>query len=336
MKINNIEEIKKLNIICTNAEETKDCFSILDKLGLYIYENNEHDNSNLICRMGTFDYKFTSTSEPKKDCQNISFYNFKQQTKKFLNKDEIDEKELIKYIKNNKIAIHCPTKEDYNRLTEMLERNGEKWGNGKRFGELVEFNVFRDNHINYSILGNFVYCQIHCEPSIVIITVQELFDKFKIEKKEEPEVEDIEYDKNSGRVLKINNHCFKESLFVIGSTDIPMEFSNCSQKVWNEYINLGILYISKEACEKAEERMKIETQLRNIALRLNDGKEIDWNDFKLVKYYIFYDYEDKFFRSTTHKFCRNQGTIYCLSKDFLKVAREEIGEERLIDYLKNC
>ena len=131
MKINKIEDIKKLNIICTNAEETKGCFSILEKLGLKIDESNNHKDYFNIVRTYIDKSLFFSTYYLNEDCKNINFYDFKKECKKFLKPTskeslQVEEKAMIEYIKNNKVAIHCPTEDDYNIFTDILEKNGEK------------------------------------------------------------------------------------------------------------------------------------------------------------------------------------------------------------------
>ena len=52
-------------------------------------------------------------------------------------------------------------------------------------------------------------------------------------------------------------------------------------------------YISKEACEKAIKRKKIENKLRLLAFKLNGNKDINFNDNE-YKNFIYYDNEKEF------------------------------------------
>jgi len=79
--------------------------------------------------------------------------------------------------------------------------------------------------------------------------------------------------------------------------------------------------------------MKVKTQLENIALRLNDGVNMDWNDRNQIKHGIFYDYGQKSLRLGDCLDNKYEET-YCLSLDFKDVAIREIGEERLLKYFK--
>ena len=81
-------------------------------------------------------------------------------------------------------------------------------------------------------------------------------------------------------------------------------------------------------------KAKIETKLKNIAERLNDGRKIDWDDQDQHKLHIFYNYDKKRLDYNINFYWRNQGAIYCLYNNFLDVAKQEIGEENLIKYFK--
>ena len=154
------------------------------------------------------------------------------------------------------------------------------------------------------------------------------FIKEKREKKEK--VKDFEA-LEDGRITKINNwksekiiYCFK--------ADCPVNKAN--QDNTEEAIKYGLVFATAEARDKAMFKSKIETKLKNIAERLNAGRKIDWKDLNQDKFCIYYGYEEE-------KLClfnvyrrKNQGAIYCLDKNFLEVAKQEIGEDNLIKYFK--
>lgn len=87
----------------------------------------------------------------------------------------------------------------------------------------------------------------------------------------------------------------------------------------------------KEAQQEAE-KILVRRQLEDIAKRLNKGEEIDWFDSEQPKHCI-----ELFCNNIITNFYfshKTQGTTYCLDKNFLDVAKREIGEERLKKYLR--
>ncbi len=90
---------------------------------------------------------------------------------------------------------------------------------------------------------------------------------------------------------------------------------------------IGNYFRTEEAAEKAVEKMKIYTQLKDLALRLNKGEEIDWENEDQLKYYICNE-SNKLHYSYCYN-CHDIGQIYCLDEKFLNIAIKEIGEENL-------
>lgn len=89
---------------------------------------------------------------------------------------------------------------------------------------------------------------------------------------------------------------------------------------------------TEEEAEQEAEKILIRRQLEDIAKRLNKGEEIDWFDGEQPKHCI-----ELFCNNIITNFYfsyRTQGTTYCLDKNFLDVAKREIGEQRLKAYLK--
>lgn len=105
-----------------------------------------------------------------------------------------------------------------------------------------------------------------------------------------------------------------------------------NDKNWgcDEYrFNIGNYFKTEEEACKVLDKILIYNKLRDLALRLNEGKTIDWKDVQQCKYYIFYsdicEKLDISFAQTTKRLY----DIYCLDPNFLRVALEEIGEEDL-------
>ena len=92
---------------------------------------------------------------------------------------------------------------------------------------------------------------------------------------------------------------------------------------------------TKEEAEAEAEKILIRRQLEDIARRLNKGNKIDWNNGKQFKYYICIDSCDNEILWDREVQYISQGVVYCLDIDFYNVAIQEIGEERLIKYLRS-
>lgn len=89
-----------------------------------------------------------------------------------------------------------------------------------------------------------------------------------------------------------------------------------------------------EALQEAE-NVLVRRQLEDIAKRLNKGEEIDWCNLAQNKYYLSCDNYNRC--GNICCVCSNntvQGAVYCLDKNFLDIAKREIGEDRLIKYIR--
>lgn len=90
---------------------------------------------------------------------------------------------------------------------------------------------------------------------------------------------------------------------------------------------IGNYFKTREEAKEAVEKMKIYMQLKDLALRLNEGEKIDWTNSNQYKYHIYYEPGGL---ATADAYCYQYlGQIYCLDSDFLKIAKQEIGEENL-------
>ena len=90
-------------------------------------------------------------------------------------------------------------------------------------------------------------------------------------------------------------------------------------------------YISKEACEKAIKRKKIENKLRLLAFELNGNRNIDFNDNEW-KNFIYYDCGQELIK-TAQALDETDMNICCYSEQFKDEAIKLIGEEDLKNYL---
>ena len=92
---------------------------------------------------------------------------------------------------------------------------------------------------------------------------------------------------------------------------------------------------TREQAEAEAEKILVRRQLEDIAKRLNKGEKIDWCNLEQNKYYLSCDNYNRCGKICC--VCSNntvQGAVYCLDKNFLDVAKREIGEDRLIKYIR--
>lgn len=114
---------------------------------------------------------------------------------------------------------------------------------------------------------------------------------------------------------------------ICGDGDINVSWDTRDDFDTKRY-ELGNYFQTEKEAEKAVEKTKIYTQLKDLALRLNNGREICWNDFKQAKYCISRDVEYELVG--TPAYCYQEiGQIYCLDSNFFDIAKREIGEENL-------
>lgn len=93
--------------------------------------------------------------------------------------------------------------------------------------------------------------------------------------------------------------------------------------------NLGNYFETEEEAKKAVEKIKIYTQLKDLALRLNKGRKIDWTNNGQAKYYIYYDHGTMWLNYYHDWSYQSIGQIYCLDENFLEEAKREMGEKNL-------
>lgn len=103
----------------------------------------------------------------------------------------------------------------------------------------------------------------------------------------------------------------------------------------DEYrFNIGNYFKTEEEACKVLDKILIYNKLKDLALKLNEGKTIDWKDDTQEKFCIYFS---NVANRLTCDFCsiyQDFGTIYCLNSNFLDKALDEIGEEDLMRLFK--
>ena len=104
--------------------------------------------------------------------------------------------------------------------------------------------------------------------------------------------------------------------------------------IHSERYNTYSTFKTKEEAQQEAEKILVRRMLEDIARRLNKEQKIDWNEEKQIKYSIGLDTIDNEIIWDKETRFISQGMVYCLDMNFYNVAIKEIGEERLIKYLR--
>lgn len=101
----------------------------------------------------------------------------------------------------------------------------------------------------------------------------------------------------------------------------------------SDYTNLYMLqmYPTKQDCEFAIEKLKVERELMQYAKEYNNPEKEDWDRFN-NHYYIYYDFELYSIGIAYRRYCFSQNQIYFTSREVLQDAIKEIGEDRIKKY----
>lgn len=98
--------------------------------------------------------------------------------------------------------------------------------------------------------------------------------------------------------------------------------------------NTGNCFKTEKEAEDYRENLLTKQALKDLALELNGGVEIDWEDKTQRKYNLFIDTLQPTiahcWSSTTQ-----ESDIHCLDENFPKIAKQRIGEEKLIKLIKS-
>ena len=151
----------------------------------------------------------------------------------------------------------------------------------------------------------------------IILTTDEL-------RKELEELKKSEKVNRRWRAEQYESYYYVDSdLFVEEHMERDIEEDDERHKIHN-------YFKTREEAEKVAEKIKIYIELKDLAEELNDGVEIDWEDARQPKRSFWKNCDnDKLYSETTYT-CKLFKQIYCLNEYFLEIAKERIGEERLL------
>lgn len=100
--------------------------------------------------------------------------------------------------------------------------------------------------------------------------------------------------------------------------------------------NSGNCFKTEQEGLDFKENILTKQALKDLALELNEGKQIDWHNSNQHKYRIHldYDYGKSYVSLDPMSTIRDLGQVFCLNKDFLTIAKFRIGEEKLIKLIE--
>ena len=105
---------------------------------------------------------------------------------------------------------------------------------------------------------------------------------------------------------------------------------NTDQKRYNFYN----CFKTREQAEQEAEKILVRRMLEDIAIKLNRGKKIDYKDNTQCKFCLTYNIVKDRLEVDSSYNCIRVGAVHCLAINFCKEAIQEIGQERLIKYLR--
>ena len=139
------------------------------------------------------------------------------------------------------------------------------------------------------------------------------------------ELEKKEITKSGKRWRGVNDRFYwyiESDCEVYGEYETDDDYDNARYETCN-------YFRTKEEAEKTVEKIKIYTRLKDLALRLNKGKKIDWDNSTSAKWSIDLSNSNNALQCCYAYKGQDVGQIYCLDPDFLNIAKQEIGEENL-------
>ena len=106
-----------------------------------------------------------------------------------------------------------------------------------------------------------------------------------------------------------------EEYWFLSTTLLPVVTVN-KKGLDRDRCNTYNCFKTKEEAEAEAEKILVKCQLEDIARRLNKNWKINWNDKDQYKYFIYIIPEEDFLVCDYIGTIKNQGTIYCLDKNF--------------------
>ena len=103
--------------------------------------------------------------------------------------------------------------------------------------------------------------------------------------------------------------------------------------------NTGNYFKTEEQAKDFKENILTKQALKDLALELNNGAEVDFIDDEQTKFVIDCKIDLSNYKEHIEQDCRynymDLGQVYCLNGNFSKIAKDRIGEEKLIKLIQS-
>jgi hypothetical protein len=154
-------------------------------------------------------------------------------------------------------------------------------------------------------------------------TIEELENEIK---NLSQELENLKKEKENKRWRGSSNQRY----YFIGDGTNCCCSTETNHRLDNQRYSIGNYFQTEKQAQKTVEKLKIYTQLKDLALRFNKGRRIDFLNPDQEKYIIYYS--SSLEELGTYIELSNEciGGVYCLDPNFLDIAKQEIGEENLL------
>lgn len=127
----------------------------------------------------------------------------------------------------------------------------------------------------------------------------------------------------------------EENYWCINEPGDTVEYTESGHAIDDFNYVKGNYFKSKEEAEQYLKNLITKQKLKDLALKLNNGKEIDWSDMEQTKFFIVLNCtKDYLEQNHTYRIC-DAGQVYCLDRGFLTTAIMEIGKDNLINLIKS-
>ena len=146
------------------------------------------------------------------------------------------------------------------------------------------------------------------------------------------EILEKELEQQNQRRPKRWRACQEQSYWAINHKhgDI-LVFNECGCEVDDYHYNSGNYFKTEWQALGYKDNILIKQQLKDVALELNNGVAIDWQDDTQIKYYIYLAPSGLYINATNRQVV---GQVCCLSNLFLVEAVKRIGKENIIRLIK--
>ena len=121
---------------------------------------------------------------------------------------------------------------------------------------------------------------------------------------------------------------YDETYYCISSCGYVTDFRENDCSIDNFRYETGNYFKTENEAREYREKLIIYQNLKDLALELNQGKQIDFDNTTQEKYIIILD-DMRNLNIISSVYQQSIGQIYCLDENFLEKAKEKIGEDKL-------